>query len=67
MTIIEMLQDVNISARVSVPPRWLVGDTAGNYIVYERKPYMKKTRTVIFTANEEEAVRFLVNDDSEVQ
>ncbi len=62
MTIIEALRDAeNYDIRVTHGNRWLVW--GGEWVVYERKPYQKKTRTVIVTASEKVAVEYLVEED----
>jgi hypothetical protein len=66
MTIIEMLQNLEISGRVSVSPRWLVWDVLNGWVVYERKAYERKTKVIIQTYDEHEAVKCLVNGDLEV-
>jgi len=65
MTIVELLQNPNISVRVSVLPRWLVWDVLDGWVVYEKKPYEKKIKTIIQTRSETEAVKYLVNEGLE--
>lgn len=60
MTIIQALQ--NHSVRLSYANRWLVaGDQEGEWFVYERKPYAKKTIVVAICTDEEEAVDKLLS------
>ena len=64
MKIAEALQSRKYNLRVSNGARRLVGDN-GKWVIYERKPYAKKTTVVIETHDEDEAVRLLVEDSSE--
>lgn len=60
MRIIDFLKD--FSARVVYEDRWLVVSEESNlFSVYQRKFGQKKTRCLIETYSEEEAVRILEN------
>ena len=60
-TIIELLKDENLMARVSIGWRWLVWDDA--WEVYERRYGARKTTLVLTTESETEAVAALLEDD----
>ncbi len=51
----------NSNARISLGNRWLVYDHKDIWTVYERKPYAKKTTTIIETVNERTAIEELVD------
>jgi len=49
--------------RLTYGGRWLVWDeTFETWIVYERKRYMRNTKTIIETKSEEEAVKYLLEE-----
>ena len=60
MTILEALQGT--TARVSYGSRWLVYSMAGEFTVYEARPYAKNSKVLIFTDDEELAVQKLIGD-----
>jgi hypothetical protein len=62
MDIIEALKNKDEGLRVSNGFRWLVSDDNGQWIVYERMPYKKKTMKVIETEDEELAVKMLLGN-----
>lgn len=65
-TIADLLKSDVINARVSCGSRWLVWDSdAWCWIVYERRYGARKTRILVETRNEAEAVRVLAEDESE--
>ena len=60
MTIKELLQsDKVFNVRVSYRSRWIVG-LGGEWVVYERLPYAKRTKEIIVTKDEELAVAKLL-------
>ena len=62
-SIMEALKNKDNILRLSGGSRWLVwDDDIDMFIVYERKPYQKKTRILIETESEEEAVNKLVGE-----
>jgi hypothetical protein len=61
ISIIEALQDEDNNLRVCHGWRWLVGDCFGGWIVYERKPYYRKTKIIFTGENEYEAIFHLLN------
>ena len=64
MRFYEALQnhDLRISANNG---RWLCGDGDGTWVVYERKPYAKKTTIIISTRDEEAALKVLLDASGE--
>lgn len=62
MDIIEALKNKDEGLRITNGFRWLVCDYNGQWIVYERLPYKKKTTVVIETEDEELAVQKLLCD-----
>lgn len=63
MTIIDALTKEEPGVRVVYGDRWLVGtrdDEGGYFTVYERQYGQKKTRKIVETAVEDEAVRYLL-------
>ena len=61
MDIIEALK-TQFSVRLSNGHRWLVWNDNGFWSVYERKPYARKTTTLIETTDEAQAVEILIED-----
>jgi hypothetical protein len=61
MTIQDALKESNL--RIISGYRWLVRESDGLYVVYERKPYAKKTTIIICTDSEERAVAALLGDE----
>ena len=59
MNLYILLEDTN--ARISLGNRWLVYDVDDGWTVYEHKPYAKKTKILIQTDREEDAITKLVN------
>jgi hypothetical protein len=62
MTIKQLLQCY--PARITMYDRWLVisDENFAYYIVYERKPYARKTKTVYYGTSESKAVEALIGD-----
>lgn len=61
MTIVELLKTEQ--ARVKIGSRWLVWDDwagDGEWVVFERRPYSKKSIVLIRTPNEHKAVEILL-------
>lgn len=65
MTVIDFLKK-GISTRISFMDRWMFWkDEENKWYVMERKSYQKKTRTIITTISEEEAVKKLIEGSEE--
>jgi hypothetical protein len=62
MNIIEALQDKNNRLRISDGCHWLVWDEDEGWIVYERRPYARKTTVIIKTRNETDAIAALLEN-----
>ena len=62
MDIIEALKNKDEGLRITNGFRWLICDDNGQWVVYERMPYKKKTTVVIETEDEELAVQKLLCD-----
>ena len=56
MNIIEALQSEDFNLRITKDNRWLYGNYMGGWIIYEFKPYAKKTIVVIETEDETIAI-----------
>lgn len=61
MKIIDVLKETN--ARVSVGNRWLVWNDADLWVVYEHTYYAKRVKTICVTADEDEAVAALLDEE----
>ena len=64
MTIKEYLQKTQYSRLSNYNGRWMFCGYGGWHVV-ERRPYARKTTTLLVTENEEEAVALLAKDDEE--
>jgi len=55
------------NCRLSLDNAWLVFDgNSGQWVVYARRPYAKKTMVMIETDNEEQAVKALIRERLEI-
>ncbi len=63
MTIQDALKESNPHIISGYRWRWLVCESDGLYVVYERKLYAKKTTIIICTDSEERAVAALLGDE----
>jgi hypothetical protein len=61
LTLLEALKE-RIGLRVTNGDKWLVVSEDGEFIVYYRPYAAKKTRTLIETCDEKEAVAVLIGD-----
>jgi len=67
MTIIDALLNDDLGVLVKCGERWLVGCTdeaegESYFIVYEQKRRQRQPRALTDTANEDEAVRYLIGE-----
>ncbi len=60
MNIVKALQSKDNCLRISCGDRWLCGDGKGGFVVYENKPYARKTTIVCETITETVAVDALI-------
>lgn len=63
-TILQALKEVS-GLRVSNGDKWLVINADGEFVVYYRPYQAKKTRVLVATTNEQEAVAVLIGEDYE--
>lgn len=63
MFIADAMLKKDIDIRITCNHRWLVyAPLTKLWVVYERKPYQKMTRTIVKTENEEMAVKNLIRE-----
>jgi len=61
MDLYHLLNDTN--ARITLGNRWLVYNIDEGWTVYEAKPYAKKSKIIIQTDIEEDAIGALTRED----
>lgn len=61
MKISDIMKMEDIDIRVTYNHRWLVyHPLTKKWLVYERKPHQKMTRTIVETSDEARAVKYLI-------
>ena len=62
MNIYDLLKLDNV--RISFGDKWLIYNPEEDiWVVYQRKPYSKKTSTLYTNCNESDAISFLISED----
>lgn len=62
MKIVDIMKKRDVDIRITCNYRWLIyAPLTKKWLVYERKPYQKMTRTIVKTSDEALAVHHLIS------